>query len=83
MQEVRLQEVIGTTPGREEVVNVWNTFSRVESGTETENESGDRVENTEKNINTLKKDIDISVFSVSRFGLPASLYLLHPCSRLC
>jgi len=29
-------EVIGTTPGKEEVVNVWNTFSRVEPGAETE-----------------------------------------------
>ena len=29
-------DVIGTTPGKEEVVNVWNTFSRVEPGAETE-----------------------------------------------
>ncbi len=29
-------EVIGTTPWMEEVVNVRNTFSRVEPGAETE-----------------------------------------------
>ena len=31
---------IGTTPRMGEVVNVGNTFSRVEPGEETENESG-------------------------------------------